>query len=134
MLRLATNALLIDEGGTIVRIEGTYQAWNYKPVAFISYGGMSGGMRSVQMAKEVVTTLKMVPLPEAVNIHMVPKYIHDGQFVSEETYVTSLKKVLVELTRWAGTSLRSGPSPDHSRITHSRAPLGSNPLPDKPQT
>ena len=47
--------------------------WNYKPVAFISYGGMSGGMRSVMMAKQVVTTLKMVPLPEAVNIHMVPK-------------------------------------------------------------
>ena len=35
---------------------------------------MSGGMRSVQMAKQVVTTLKMVPLSEAVNIHMVPKY------------------------------------------------------------
>jgi NAD(P)H-dependent FMN reductase len=77
------------------------QEWNYKPVAFVSYGGMSGGMRSVQMAKGVVTTLKMVPLPEAVNIHMVPKYIHDGQFVPEETHVNNLKKVLDELTRWA---------------------------------
>jgi NAD(P)H-dependent FMN reductase len=75
--------------------------WNYKPVAFISYGGMSGGMRSVQMAKQVVTTLKMVPLPEAVNIHMVPKYIHDGQFVPEEAQENALKKVLAELTRWA---------------------------------
>jgi NAD(P)H-dependent FMN reductase len=75
--------------------------WNYKPVAFISYGGMSGGMRSVMMAKQVVTTLKMVPLPEAVNIHMVPKYIHDGQFVPEEAQENALKKVLAELTRWA---------------------------------
>lgn len=78
-----------------------YQEWNYKPVAFISYGGMSGGMRSVQMAKQVVTTLKMVPLAEAVNIHMVPKYIHDGQFVPDETLENNLKKVLAELTRWA---------------------------------
>ena len=78
-----------------------YQEWNYKPVAFISYGGMSGGMRSVQMAKQVVTTLKMVPVAEAVNIHMVPKYIHDGQFVPDEMHVTSLKKVLIELSRWA---------------------------------
>src|SRR5258706_7330907 len=77
------------------------QEWNYKPVAFVSYGGMSGGMRSVQMAKQVVTTLRMVPLSEAVNIHMVPKYIHDGQFIPEETHVNSLKKVLGELTRWA---------------------------------
>jgi NAD(P)H-dependent FMN reductase len=78
-----------------------FHEWNYKPVAFVSYGGMSGGMRSVQMAKQVVTTLKMVPLSEAVNIHMVPKYIHDGEFIPEETHVASLKKVLGELARWA---------------------------------
>src|ERR1700716_212327 len=75
--------------------------WNYKPVAFVSYGGMSGGMRSVQMAKQVVTTLKMVPLSEAVNIHMVPKYIQNGQFVPDESQENALKKVLAELTRWA---------------------------------
>src|SRR3984893_16005577 len=80
--------------------------WNYKPVAFVSYGGMSGGMRSVQMAKQVVTTLEMVPLTEAVNIHMVPKYMHDGQFVPDEAHESSLKKVLSELTRWA-TALRA---------------------------
>src|ERR1700694_3105175 len=75
--------------------------WNYKPVAFISYGGMSGGMRSVMMAKQVVTTLKMVPLPEAVNIHMVPKYMHDGQVVPEEDQENALQKVLGELARGA---------------------------------
>ena len=62
---------------------------------------MSGGMRSVQMAKQVVTTLKMVPLSEAVNIHMIPKYMHDGQFVPDETLENNLKKVLGELIRWA---------------------------------
>ena len=82
-------------------IDFLFHEWNYKPVAFVSYGGMSGGVRSVQMAKQVVTTLKMVPLSEAVNIQMVPKYIHDGQFVPDETHVASLKKVLGELTRWA---------------------------------
>jgi len=83
-----------------------YHEWNYKPVAFVSYGGMSGGMRSVQMAKQVATTQKMMPLPEAVNIHMVPKFMHDGQFVPDETLENSLKRVLGELTRWA-TALRA---------------------------
>ena len=32
---------------------------------------------------------------------MVPKYIHDGEFVPEETHVAGLKKVLGELARWA---------------------------------
>ena len=77
------------------------QEWNYKPVAFVSYGGLSGGMRAVQMAKQVVSTLKMVPLVEAVSIHMTPKYIHEGQFVPDETHGASLKKVLIELSRWA---------------------------------
>jgi NAD(P)H-dependent FMN reductase len=87
--------------------------WNYKPVAFVSYGGMSGGMRSVQMAKQVVTTLKMVPIPEAVNIHMVPKYMHDGQFVPDETLENNLKKVLGELIRWAAalSAMRVAPVP-----------------------
>jgi NAD(P)H-dependent FMN reductase len=82
-------------------IDFLFHEWNYKPVAFVSYGGMSGGVRSVQMAKQVVTTLKMVPLSEAVNIQMVPKYIHDGQFVPDETHENNLKKVLGELIRWA---------------------------------
>lgn len=88
-------------GSLVNALDFLYQEWNYKPVGFISYGGMSGGMRAVQMAKQVVTTLKMVPLAEAVNIHMVPKYMHDGQFVPDETLENNLKKVLGELSRWA---------------------------------
>src|SRR5690606_31558155 len=45
-----------------------YQEWNYNPVGFVSYGGISGGLRSVQMTKNIVTTLKMVPIVEAVSI------------------------------------------------------------------
>jgi len=30
--------------------------WEYKPVGFVSYGGVSAGARSVQMLNEVATT------------------------------------------------------------------------------
>jgi NAD(P)H-dependent FMN reductase len=43
-------------------LDYVYKEWNYKPVGFVSYGGISGGLRSVQMTKQMVTTLKMVPL------------------------------------------------------------------------
>jgi NAD(P)H-dependent FMN reductase len=36
-------------------IDYLYQEWQYKPVGFVSYGGTSGGLRAVQMAKLVVT-------------------------------------------------------------------------------
>ena len=39
--------------------------WAYKAAAFVSYGAVSGGTRGVQMAKAVMTTLKIVPIPEA---------------------------------------------------------------------
>jgi NAD(P)H-dependent FMN reductase len=35
-----------------------YKEWNYKPAGFVSYGGISGGIRAVQMIKQMVTTLK----------------------------------------------------------------------------
>ena len=45
--------------------------WKDKPVGFVSYGGIAGGTRAVQMLKQVVTTLRMVPVFEAVNIPFV---------------------------------------------------------------
>jgi NAD(P)H-dependent FMN reductase len=37
-----------------------HEWWQYKPVGFVSYGGVPGG-RSVQMTKQIVTALKMMP-------------------------------------------------------------------------
>ncbi|MFI6713175.1 GNAT family N-acetyltransferase [Nonomuraea sp. NPDC050478] len=36
--------------------------WAWKPMGFVSYGNTSAGTRSVQHAKQVVTTLRLVPL------------------------------------------------------------------------
>ncbi len=55
-----------------------YAEWNYKAAAFVSYGGISGGLRSVQMAKSVLTTLKMMPIPEGVTLPFAMKSITDS--------------------------------------------------------
>lgn len=79
-----------------------YLEWNYKPVGFVSYGGVSGGIRSVQMTKQVVTTLKMVPIVEAVVIPMFPQHIDEsGAFVPNELQEKSAVEMLDELRRWA---------------------------------
>jgi NAD(P)H-dependent FMN reductase len=49
-------------------LDTVYHEWTYKPVGFVSYGGVSGGMRAVQTAKLMVTGFKMMPMVEAVNI------------------------------------------------------------------
>jgi NAD(P)H-dependent FMN reductase len=81
-------------------IDYLHAEWQYKPVGFVSYGGVSGGMRAVQMAKLIVTTLKMTPLPEAVAVPFVAKFIDDeGDFVANEALERSAASMLDELVR-----------------------------------
>ena len=48
-----------------------YREWNYKPCGFVSYGGLSGGVRAVQASKLQVTAVKMMPMAEGVAVPMV---------------------------------------------------------------
>ncbi|MEU6106472.1 NADPH-dependent FMN reductase, partial [Streptomyces flaveolus] len=48
-----------------------HNEWQYKPVGMVSYGGVSAGTRAAQMIEQVVTTLKMTPVFEAVSIPFV---------------------------------------------------------------
>jgi len=74
--------------------------WQYKPVGFVSYGGVSGGTRGVQMAKQIVTTLKMMPIPEGVIIPFVPDRLKDGRFDPNEQMEDAARAMLDELARW----------------------------------
>ncbi len=79
-----------------------FSEWAYKPVAFVSYGGVSGGLRSVQMTKQIVTTLSMMPIVESVTIPFFAKSISDeGAFVANELQLQSAKVMLDELLRWS---------------------------------
>jgi len=79
-----------------------HKEWMYKPVAIVSYGGVSGGIRSTQMLKQVITTLHMVPLTDAIVIPFYMKFIDtDEQFVGDETLIKSAKFMLTELHKWS---------------------------------
>lgn len=80
-----------------------YHEWNYKPCAFVSYGGISGGVRAAQMARLQVTTLKMMPIPQGVTIPMVRNLIdkQTGVFQANEFIEDAANGVLQELAVWA---------------------------------
>ncbi len=78
-----------------------YNEWTYKPAAFVSYGGVSGGIRAVQMTKLTLTTLKMVPIMEAVTIPFVSQHVKDGRFEPQDIHAQSADALLTELHRWA---------------------------------
>jgi NAD(P)H-dependent FMN reductase len=72
--------------------------WQHKPVAFVSYGGVAAGTRAVQQLKQVVTTLKMVPLFEAVSIPFHTQFIDEqGILQANEVMEQAAIAVLDEL-------------------------------------
>lgn len=78
-----------------------YNEWSYKPAAFVSYGGVSGGLRAVQVTKLTLTTLKVVPILEAVTVPMVSEHLKEGRFEAKEIHAQSADALLSELHRWA---------------------------------
>ncbi len=78
-----------------------YREWNYKACGFVSYGGVSGGLRSVQQAKPLVTTLKMMPMVEGVMVPMVGQQLDAaGTFASNALIDGSAVQMLDELRKW----------------------------------
>jgi len=85
-------------------IDYLLQEWQYKPVGFVTYGGIAGGTRALQLIKPVLSALKLVPVTEAVNIPFVAQYINEeDRFVTGESIERAVPAMLNELTRWAKT-------------------------------
>lgn len=80
-------------------IDYLYVEWRYKPVAFVSYGMTSAGLRAVQMIKQVVTTLTMFPVAEAVSIPLRSAVNAEGEFVPTPAMTADANRMLDELVR-----------------------------------
>ena len=78
-----------------------YKEWNYKPAGFVSYGGISGGMRSVQMSKMILTAMKVMPIPDAVALPFFSTHMKEGVFEAPDAANKSATSMLDELHRWA---------------------------------
>jgi NAD(P)H-dependent FMN reductase len=77
-----------------------FKEWHYKPAGFVSYGGAAGGTRSVEMTKQVVTALKMMPVPEAVTIPFFSQHLEAGVFKATEAHEKAATGMLDEMLRW----------------------------------
>ena len=76
-----------------------YHEWQYKPVGFVSYGGVAAGTRAVQQLKQVITALRMTPIVEAVNIPFHTQFIADGTFNANDVMDKAADAMLDEMVR-----------------------------------
>jgi NAD(P)H-dependent FMN reductase len=76
--------------------------WAYKVAGFVSYGGISGGLRAVQTARQILGALRLVSIPECVPVPMVAQFIDENRkFTPNEPMIAGSKLMLDELERWA---------------------------------
>jgi NAD(P)H-dependent FMN reductase len=78
-----------------------YHEWAWKPVGFVSYGNTSAGTRSVQMTKQVVTTLRMMPIGATVALRIADSIEDDQVLRGDSRREKSALGVLAELSRVA---------------------------------
>lgn len=81
-----------------------YNEWAYKPVGFVSYGGIAGGTRSMQAIKQVMTAMNLVPVLAAVNVPFFTKHIDEqNNFKADEHIQKAAEAMLKELLKWTET-------------------------------
>jgi NAD(P)H-dependent FMN reductase len=74
--------------------------WKYKPVGFVTYGGVSAGVRAMEQLVQVVSILGMVPVLPAVNIPFVGKRVDDdGTLDANEVMEKAATGMLDELRK-----------------------------------
>lgn len=77
-------------------IDFLHVEWGYKPVGFVSYGGVSAGTRSVQMAKQVVSTLRMFLVTDAVSIPFVAQFLTPERAIKPNDVMTQAAKAMLD--------------------------------------
>ena len=95
-------------------IDYLHVEWDRKPVGFVSYGGVAAGTRAVQMTKQIVLALRMVPINDAVSIPFVKSMIgDDGAFHPTPIVEESVQPMLDELAAVAAAmgSVREAAQP-----------------------
>lgn len=85
-------------------IDSAHSEWQAKPVGFVSYGGISGGLRSVEQLRQVFAELHTVTVRDTVSFHMAGnRFDPDGRPHDREGPSLAAKTMLDQLTWWGRT-------------------------------
>ena len=75
--------------------------WAYKPVAFVTYGGISGGVRAAQAATLQASIVRMMPVAQSLPIPSIGAQTREGTFTGSEGQTQAAIPLLNELHKLA---------------------------------
>ncbi|MFJ9430204.1 NADPH-dependent FMN reductase [Streptomyces sp. NPDC101490] len=87
-------------------IDRHYTEWQAKPVAFVSYGGISGGLRAVEQLRQVYAEMHSVTIRDTVSFpHAHSQFDEDGRH-KDPAGAEAAAKALLDQLAWWGHALR----------------------------
>ncbi len=87
-------------------IDWHFTQWQAKPVGFVSYGGVSGGLRAVEHLRQVFAELHAVTMRDTVSFHNAHG-LFDGDGVPKEPVGCGrAAEVMLDQLTWWGHALR----------------------------
>lgn len=92
-----------------------YNEWRIKPATFVSYGGISGGIRAVESLRLVLIELQMVPIRSSVHIPFIFNQFNEDGLLKEETKEASNLKTTLEDISWWSNILKN-PRSDRLKV------------------
>jgi NAD(P)H-dependent FMN reductase len=99
-------------GALKILLDAHLPEWQAKPVGFVSYGGISGGLRAVEHLRSVFAELHATTIRDTVSFHDVrTRFGPDGRPL-DQTGPGAAAKVLLDRLAWWARALRD------ARATH----------------
>ncbi|MFC7305682.1 NADPH-dependent FMN reductase [Streptomyces monticola] len=87
-------------------IDWHHVEWQAKPVAFVSYGGISGGLRAVEQLRQIFAELHAVTVRDTVSFHGAHGHFDDDGNHKDPTGPDAAAKTLLDQLTWWALALR----------------------------
>lgn len=97
-------------GALKTAIDTVLPEWRVKPVGFVSYGGISGGLRAVEQLRSVFTELHVVTMPTAVSLPYVWDQLDEHGELGRPDRAASAADTMLRQLSWWSEALRQARS------------------------
>ncbi|MFE5617526.1 NADPH-dependent FMN reductase [Streptomyces sp. NPDC056470] len=91
-------------------VDWHYTEWRAKPVGFVSYGGISGGLRAVEQLRQVFAELHAVTVRDTVSFHNAHGDFDEDGSHQDPTGPDAAAKTMLDQIAWWAHALRNAKS------------------------
>ncbi|MFJ9208544.1 NADPH-dependent FMN reductase [Streptomyces sp. NPDC102264] len=91
-------------------IDWHFVEWQAKPVGFVSYGGMSGGLRAVEQLRQIFAEMHAVTVRDTVSFHNAHAHFDTEGRHRDPAECDAAARTLLDRLAWWGLALREAKS------------------------